>query len=141
MDLVSVTITGADAMICSGDATTQVSFLRQHGALSDMTADAATLASSTGTPAVSVLTKGQVSEKSFPTAVAPVLERPHVRQRPLQPAVQTRKTFGLLGLTKNSVRQSSVRQNSFGARLAGTGVAAGLLLSALRERCPVTTRV
>ncbi len=64
MDLVSVAITGADGMICSGDATTQVSFLLQHGALSDMTADVATLASSTGTPAVSVLTKGQVRDHS-----------------------------------------------------------------------------
>lgn len=62
MDEVSVTITGIGDMICSGDsgATTQVAFLLQHGPLSEMTADVATLASTTGTPSTAVLTKGQV---------------------------------------------------------------------------------
>ena len=60
--MVSVTITGDGDMICSGNsgATTQVSFLLQHGPLSAMTADVGTLASTTGTPSITVLTNGQV---------------------------------------------------------------------------------
>lgn len=81
MAMVSVTITGAGDMVCSGDAgaTTRVSFLLQHGPLSDMTADVATLASTTGTPSISVLSKGQVRfcfKSSRPAAERNVAERP-----------------------------------------------------------------
>lgn len=62
VDTVSVTITGTGDMVCSGDsgATTQVAFLLQHGPLSDMTADIATLESTTGTPSIAVIATGQV---------------------------------------------------------------------------------
>lgn len=62
MEMVSVTITGAGDMICSGNsgATTQIVFLLQHGPLSNMTADVATLASTTDTPYIDVFAKGQV---------------------------------------------------------------------------------
>lgn len=86
MDMVSVTITGAGDMICSGNsgATTQVAFLLQHGPLSDMTADVATLASTTGTPSIAVLSKGQVR---FASAVysRPALEG-NVAERSLERA-------------------------------------------------------
>lgn len=62
MDSVSVNITGPGNMICNGTdgATTRVSFLLQHGRLSNLTADMAALASTTNTPSVAVFAKGQV---------------------------------------------------------------------------------
>lgn len=60
---VAVNITGPGEMVCNGSdgATTRVTFLLQHGLLPNMTADVGTLASTTGTPSVSVIAKGQVN--------------------------------------------------------------------------------
>lgn len=67
---VAVNITGPGEMVCNGSdgATTRVTFLVQHGSLSNMTADIGTLASTTGTPSVSVIAKGQVIFRRLPWA-------------------------------------------------------------------------
>ncbi|CAM9146187.1 unnamed protein product [Ectocarpus fasciculatus] len=63
VDVVSVNITGAGGMICSGNdgVTSRVAFLLQHGPLSNMTADVASLASTTDDPSVAVYAKGHAS--------------------------------------------------------------------------------
>lgn len=60
-------ITGPGQLICNGSegATTRVTFLLQHGSLPNMTADIGNLASTTGTPSVSVIAKGQVNPRSL----------------------------------------------------------------------------
>lgn len=64
---VAVNITGPGEMVCNGSegATTRVTFLLQHGLLANMTAGAGTLDSTTGTPSVSVIAKGQVTSCSL----------------------------------------------------------------------------
>ena len=66
---VGVNITGPGEMVCSGSdgATTRVTFLLQHGLLSNMTADVGTLASTTSAPSVSVIAKGQVIFRGLPS--------------------------------------------------------------------------
>lgn len=64
---VAVNITGPGEMVCNGSngATTRVTFLLQHGLLSNMTANVGTLASTAGAPSVSVIAKGQVIPSSL----------------------------------------------------------------------------
>lgn len=59
---VFVNVTGPGATICNGSegATTRVTFLVQYGSLSNVTANTATLSSSTAVPTIAVVSKGRV---------------------------------------------------------------------------------
>lgn len=63
-------ISGPGGMICNGSdgATTRVTFLLQHGSLSNLTADVATLRSTRTSPSVAVFAKGQVRKSRHKAA-------------------------------------------------------------------------